>query len=56
MTTTTTTATGYVILDEDGKAIAFCDGDIEAAEILRECVFGDSVIPSEDYEEGEDEQ
>lgn len=45
---------GYVILDEDGEAIAYCDEDYAAAEILCEAVFGDSIIPSEDYEEPDD--
>lgn len=52
--TATMERTGYVILNEDGEAVAYCDEDYAAAEILREAVFGDSIVPAEDYEEQDD--
>lgn len=42
---------GYIIIDTDGREIAFCDEDAEAAEILCECVGGDAIIPADEYED-----
>lgn len=42
---------GYIIIDTDGREIAFCDGNTEDAEILRECVGGDAIIPADEYED-----
>lgn len=45
---------GYIITDIYGHEIAFCDGDIEAAKALCECVCGNEIIPADEYEEPEE--
>lgn len=48
--------TGFIITDENGREIGYCDGTREEAEDLRAAIFGDGIIPSEDYEEPEEEE
>lgn len=47
--------TGFVIVDENGREIAYCDEDYTAAEILCEAVGGDRIIPADEYEEPEND-